>query len=60
MADPTQPVRLDPLRPLALELRHLRLVVAIEEEGGVTRAGEPSPPSCGGEDSPPSAWARAG
>lgn len=29
----------DPLRPIALELRHLRLVLAIEEERGVTRAG---------------------
>ena len=37
MSDPTP---LDPLRPLALELRHLRLVVAIEEERGITRAGE--------------------
>jgi DNA-binding transcriptional LysR family regulator len=28
------------LRPLDLELRHLRLVLAIHTEGGVTRAGE--------------------
>jgi LysR family transcriptional regulator for metE and metH len=34
---PTPP---DPLRPLALELRHLRLVLAIEETGGITTAGE--------------------
>ena len=30
----------DLLRPLALELRHLRLVLAIAETGGVGRAGE--------------------
>src|SRR5436190_16938842 len=30
----------DALRPIALELRHLRLVLAIEQEGGITRAGE--------------------
>lgn len=35
MADP-----LDPLRPIALELRHFRLLLAIEEAGGITRAGE--------------------
>lgn len=28
------------LRPIALELRHFRLVLAIHEHGGVTRAGE--------------------
>ncbi len=28
------------LRPIALEIRHLRLVLAIEEERGITRAGE--------------------
>jgi LysR family transcriptional regulator for metE and metH len=31
---------LDPLRPIALELRHFRLLLAIEETGGITRAGE--------------------
>jgi LysR family transcriptional regulator for metE and metH len=31
---------LDPLRPIALELRHFRLLLAIEEAGGITRAGE--------------------
>ena len=34
------PAPLDPLRPIALELRHLRLVLAIEETGGITLAGE--------------------
>src|ERR1051325_1413286 len=34
------PAPLDPLRPVALELRHLRLVLAIEETGGITTAGE--------------------
>src|SRR5688500_1801460 len=29
-----------PFRPLPLEVRHLRLVVAIVEEGSLTRAGE--------------------
>jgi LysR family transcriptional regulator for metE and metH len=28
------------LRPIALELRHFRLLLAIEEAGGITRAGE--------------------
>jgi LysR family transcriptional regulator for metE and metH len=30
----------DPLRPLSLELRHFRLVLAIQELGGLTRASE--------------------
>src|SRR6185503_191813 len=30
----------DPLRPIALELRHLRLVLAIDETGGITLAGD--------------------
>jgi LysR family transcriptional regulator, regulator for metE and metH len=37
---PTAHRPLDSLRPIALELRHLRLVLAIEEERGMTRAGE--------------------
>ena len=31
---------LDPLRPIALELRHLRLALAFDRSGGITRAGE--------------------
>lgn len=30
----------DALRPIALELRHLRLMLAIDEAGGITRAGD--------------------
>ena len=38
VTDPHDPH--DPLRPIALELRHFRLLLAIDQEGGITRAGE--------------------
>jgi LysR family transcriptional regulator for metE and metH len=40
VAVPGLPDATDPLRPIALELRHLRLVLAVEQTGGITHAGE--------------------